>query len=1044
MRPPFAAILSVSLLAADAQSAETKLAGHRFRLPEGFSIEIAAPPSLAERPVNACLSPDGRLFVTVSSGSSIRPVETQNTNPQNRIVCLEDTTGTGHYDRATVFAEKVPFPEGILWFENAVYVAAPPAIWKFTDANGDGVSDGREKWFDGKTITGCANDLHGPYAGPDGFLYWTKGAFAEQEVPHFRSRTVRKDRAAHIFRSRPDGSLREAVMSGGMDNPVGISFTSTGDLLFSSTFLDLSGEGTRDGIGHAVRGGVFPKTNDVTDDVPRTGPLLPALTHFGAGAPSGLARLLSPSNSHGPDAFLTALFNLQKVVRHELRPRGSTFESIDSDFVVSDNRDFHPTDVLEDSDGSVLIVDTGGWYKVCCPTSQISIPDVFGCIYRIRRDGAPRLVDPYGNQIDFSNESTRRLIELFKDSRSYVVEKAVRELAVRGEKVVPALDEALTTNGTEPRIGETALRALFQNGTANARASIRKALGHPAQKLRILAAHFAGMHQDKEALAGLFSMLNPAPSEWSEHLRRTAIEALGQIGETAAVARIFECIQNQPGDAFLQHSAIYALAEINDPAGVRAALSKHREPLSQRTGLIALSEMPAADLHPGDIVPHLLGENALLRETAAFLAARHPEWGGAIAGHLSSKLSVAEPPLDPEILTTLLTRMTKDISVQQLAVQLCRHPQPWGAGAGLQTIARSGLKTPPDIWAETVAALLENGAEASGVEIFLLQAAKTILTHAPFRKRVLPALRLFCERPNLSASLRVLAASAQPVAAPLSDVVFSSASELLSPSNPMADRLAAADVVGRSVLTAEQRQNLVSLIPTIDAVSLLRALPGLVREADSDALESVLAALDRFPDKSALSTAAVRGALEAVPPSLSAKRDSLLEQLDASVARQRHALLDLEKNLPAGDVTRGRTVFNSVKASCTLCHKQGFYGGKLGPDLTAIGSVRSRRDLLEAIVYPSASFVRSYETVVLKTQNQGDLRGIVRSESSAQILLATGPNSETSINREAVTEIRPDPVSLMPPGYDAILSQQELSDLVTYLESCSAKPAAAR
>ena len=55
---------------------------------------------------------------------------------------------------------------------------------------------------------------------------------------------------------------------------------------------------------------------------------------------------------------------------------------------MSDNIDFHPTDVIEDADGSLLIVDTGGWYKLCCPTSQLVKPDVTGAIYRVKKVGA--------------------------------------------------------------------------------------------------------------------------------------------------------------------------------------------------------------------------------------------------------------------------------------------------------------------------------------------------------------------------------------------------------------------------------------------------------------------------------------------------------------------------------------------------------------------------------------------------------------------------------------------------------------------------------
>ena len=61
-----------------------------------------------------------------------------------------------------------------------------------------------------------------------------------------------------------------------------------------------------------------------------------------------------------------------------LTPEGATFTTQGQRFLVSDNPDFHPTDVLEDADGSLLVIDTGGWYKLCCPTSQLAKPDVLG------------------------------------------------------------------------------------------------------------------------------------------------------------------------------------------------------------------------------------------------------------------------------------------------------------------------------------------------------------------------------------------------------------------------------------------------------------------------------------------------------------------------------------------------------------------------------------------------------------------------------------------------------------------------------------------
>ncbi len=93
-------------------------------------------------------------------------------------------------------------------------------------------------------------------------------------------------------------------------------------------------------------------------------------------------------------------------------PDGATFKTRDEDFLVSDNHDFHPTDVLEDADGSLLVIDTGGWYKLCCPTSQLHKPDVLGAIYRIQRKGAPQIDDPRGRKLAWAKMSPAELAKL--------------------------------------------------------------------------------------------------------------------------------------------------------------------------------------------------------------------------------------------------------------------------------------------------------------------------------------------------------------------------------------------------------------------------------------------------------------------------------------------------------------------------------------------------------------------------------------------------------------------------------------------------------
>ena len=138
--------------------------------------------------------------------------------------------------------------------------------------------------------------------------------------------------------------------------------------------------------------------------------------------------------------------------------------------------------------------------------------------------------------------------------------------------------------------------------------------------------------------------------------------------------------------------------------------------------------------------------------------------------------------------------------------------------------------------------------------------------------------------------------------------------------------------------------------------------------------------------------------------------------------------------MQGGDVRRGQTVFNSVKAACSSCHAIGYLGGKVGPDLTKVGQVRTERDLLEAVVYPSASFVRSYEPLVITTKSGDVYNGVVRQENDEEILLATGPRTEVRVAQDEIKEMRPGTVSVMPAGLEEQLTHQELADLLAFLK----------
>src|SRR5262245_17753067 len=139
------------------------------------------------------------------------------------------------------------------------------------------------------------------------------------------------------------------------------------------------------------------------------------------------------------DKLLSFCFNMHNITRHVLTPDGATFQSRDDDFLVSDNLDFHSTDVHEDADGSLVVINTGGWYKLCCPTSQLHKPDVLGSIYRVRRTGAKRVEDPRGAKIAWATLKPHELEPLLGDGRRAVSRRAIAESARRGVATISAL-----------------------------------------------------------------------------------------------------------------------------------------------------------------------------------------------------------------------------------------------------------------------------------------------------------------------------------------------------------------------------------------------------------------------------------------------------------------------------------------------------------------------------------------------------------------------------------------------------------------------------
>jgi len=103
--------------------------------------------------------------------------------------------------------------------------------------------------------------------------------------------------------------------------------------------------------------------------------------------------------------------------------------------------------------------------------------------------------------------------------------------------------------------------------------------------------------------------------------------------------------------------------------------------------------------------------------------------------------------------------------------------------------------------------------------------------------------------------------------------------------------------------------------------------------------------------------------------------------------------------------------------------------------LTWIGAIRSERDLLEAIVFPSASIARYHEVVNVVTKDGRAASGLLVNETVDSMFLSSAEGVVQSVAYREIEEARYSSVSLMPEGIDKLLKPEEIADLVAYLKA---------
>jgi putative heme-binding domain-containing protein len=241
--------------------------------------------------------------------------------------------------------------------------------------------------------------------------------------------------------------------------------------------------------------------------------------------------------------------------------------------------------------------------------------------------------------------------------------------------------------------------------------------------------------------------------------------------------------------------------------------------------------------------------------------------------------------------------------------------------------------------------------------------------------------------------------------------------------------------LAQAKLNPSQLSALAGLVSKLGPLELNKLVPAFTNSVDVATGNKLIDGLISAKAITGLRNDVLKVLAASLPPAIQPRAQEVFELLNVDVEKQKRHIDQLLGELGQGDVRRGQMVFNNPKFACSACHAIGFLGGRLGPDLTTISKIRTERDLLESIVYPSASFVRSYEPYTVTTKSGTIIGGLLQKDAPDEIVLVAGPDGETRLPRQEVAEMAPGTISIMPQGLDGLMTKEELADLLAFLKT---------
>jgi putative membrane-bound dehydrogenase-like protein len=1006
---------------------------------DGLQVELFAAEPMLVNPTSIDVDHRGRVWVCEAVNyrrkAFGRPILREE---GDRIVILEDTTGSGKADKSTVFYQgkdliapigicvaAYPNPEKKGAFSYKVFVCQSPDILLFEDKDGDGKADGPPKKF----LTGFRgfdhdHGVHGINIGPDGKLYFTVG---DQGVDGLQSsdgkgRKWKSNdtdcRAGTVWRCDMDGTNLELIAHNFRNN-YECCVNSFGEVWLSDNDDDGSQQ-TR--ICYVMPGGnygYYPRGKGESHWHEEQPGIVHKVLRTGFGSPTGICFY---EGSLLPEKYRGQLLHTDAGPREfralHIKPKGAGYELEKENLVTSTDTWFRLSDVCVAPDGSVMLAD---WYDP--GVGGHGMGDwTRGRIYRVTPKGhkgydVPKFdlstKEGVGEALVSPNLATRALLSAHLHQLG--AQKGAAEIHAH----------------FEPRIGIKRNPLVVARGLWQYAGLIRNGIAYEASENPHDDLQLACMDiRLREELLRMRRDDQPRQDGLKSWARSTAPTAIQQILDSPVPIRREALLALRNEDAPHAKELIMSFAKLYDDQDhfYRAALN------------IACGTDP-------------MRREAILAD----FDKQFPEWNDKIADLVwelrpaSSLPRLAKLLKDPKLTAAQKGRIVDILAVYDTA------------DAGRTMLAVLNSDAAPEVKARAIDSLklylptrwkgLQGGKELNAAIDNLLKNKGTQIV-----------------------GLQLVAAVGSTNCVEAVIHIADGNGGALDGLDPIQDE--AVRTLGKlktaasvNYLTREANTATVNPKPIPRVQAAITGLAMMITGQPKDDIGAkALAALQLLvtkrydmPSRQQLAVEVLAGTRPGTVWLLDQHEKGKLQKdlvADAGRLLRNSPFPDLRnranlafpaagkldpKKLPSpavlakrtGNATRGAAIFQaSAKndAQCQRCHSVRGVGGNIGPDLSMIGKKASKENLFESILIPSKAIADQYLQWKINTLDGKSVTGLLVSENDKEITLRDANGKDHTFAQKDLDGAKQKSlVSIMPDNLVAAMTEDELIDLVEYL-----------